>query len=333
MEEMHKKADFYKKKRGKKVRCRLCSHFCLIEEGKTGICRVRKNVGGELHSLVYGRSVAMNIDPVEKKPLYHFMPGTSTFSLGTLGCNFHCLNCHNYQISQAEIDTDVEITSPREIVEMAKSSGCSSISYTYNEPTVFTEYALDTMKLAREDGLANVWVSNGYMSEEALNRVIPYLDAINVDLKSMDDNIYQTVCGGRLRPILNNLKKIKKAGVHLEITTLMIPELTDDKQMLKKIAKFIAGKLGKETPWHISRFSPEISWKLKDTSSTNEWKMETAHKLGKNAGLKFVYSPFIEEDTRCPKCGEVNVKRFRFDAERLDKDGKCRQCGQGLNIK
>lgn len=314
------------------VQCRLCSHYCLINDGGYGLCRARMNMDGELRSLVYGRCVAMNVDPVEKKPLYHFCPGSNTFSFGTLGCNFHCKNCHNYQISQAEADNNTSFTSPKEIVEMALNAGCSSISYTYNEPTVFFEYALETMKLAKEKDLANIWVSNGYMSPQALKAIVPYLDAVNIDLKSMDDDFYRRVCRGRVKPVLNNLQRLKRSGVHIEISTLVVPTLSDNKENLKKIAKFIAKKIGKRTPWHISRFSPEISWKLKELPPTNEWKMETAYKAGRNAGLEFVYFPFGQENTYCQKCGELGVKRFYFDSQRFDREGKCANCGYDLNI-
>ncbi|MBD3247862.1 AmmeMemoRadiSam system radical SAM enzyme [Candidatus Falkowbacteria bacterium] len=331
MEKELKEADFYKQKRSKMVECLLCSHRCLINEGGVGICRARKNINGKLFSLVYGQAVAMNLDPIEKKPLYHFLPGSDTLSFGTLGCNFHCQNCHNYQISQAEVDTDNSFTSPAEIIEMAVNTKASSISYTYNEPTIFFEYALETMKLAQAKGLKNVWVSNGYISKKALKELLPYLDAINIDLKSMDKDFYQKVCGAKPGPIIDNIKYLSKSKVHLEITTLIIPTLTDSLPNLKKIAKFIAG-LNRDIPWHISRFSPEISWKLKELPPTNEWKMEKAHKAGRDVGLKYVYSSFGEENTRCPKCGQVNIKRFYYDVERSDDQGKCRRCGQDLKM-
>jgi len=264
-----------------------------------GICGVRQNREGKLYSLVFDRAIALNIDPIEKKPFYHYLPNSRTFSVGTLGCNFRCANCQNYEISQVfgfkgkvgeynHLSWGEKIT-PAEIVQGALRSDCKSIAYTYNEPTVFWEYAYETMKQAHAQNLKNVWVSNGFMSAEILNTILPYLDAINVDLKSIRDDFYKDYCGARLEPVLENLKKIAKAGVHLEVTTLVIPTLTDQPEELKKIARFIREKLGPEIPWHVSAFSPEISWKLKDLPKTTATKIKEARKIGKEAGLKKVY--------------------------------------------
>lgn len=336
---MHE-AKFYKKLDEKTAQCRLCSHFCVIKDGRLGNCSVRKNQGGKLYSLVYGYPVAINIDPVEKKPLFHFMPGTESYSLGTLGCNFHCKNCQNWNISQEqhieEREKLMEYMAPEKIVEEALGNECQSISYTYNEPTIWAEYALDIMKLAREKKLKNIWVSNGFMADECLEAIAPELDAINVDIKSFDDDFYRENCGARIQPILENCKKIKKKNIHLEITTLIIPTLSDSPEMLKKIADFIVGELGADTPWHLSRFSPEISWKLHKLPETEVETVYEAYEIGKKAGLKYVYIGNIpgdqKENTYCPACGELAVKRFGYEVERLDNAGRCKSCDKDLDI-
>ncbi len=336
---MHK-AKFYKKLDSLNVACELCRQACLIKNNSVGTCRVRKNINGELFSLVYGYPVALNVDPIEKKPLFHFQPSSLSYSLGTLGCNFRCANCQNWDMSQAnEIEQKTKHLNPVEpekIVSDALANDCVSISYTYNEPTIFTEYALEIMRLAREQNLKNVWVSNGYMSEQCLEAVLPYLDAINVDLKSVDANFYLKNCGAKLQPILENLKTFKKTGVHLEITTLIIPDLSDDYEMLQSLAEFIVNELGTDTPWHISKFSPAISWKLKTTPATPEETIFEACDIGKNAGLKYVYAGNLpgdeRENTFCPACGELTIRRFGYEIARLDHHGRCAYCDKNLDI-
>ncbi len=334
------KTKFYKSQNNNKVQCRLCHHFCLIGDGQTGICRVRQNQQGKLYSLVYGYPIALNIDPIEKKPLFHFLPGSLAYSLGTLGCNFSCANCQNWDISQATgIEEKIkyfDFFKPEEIIKNALTVGCRSIAYTYNEPTIWTEYALDIMKLARKNKLKNIWVSNGYMSRDCLKTILPYLDATNIDLKSMDEDFYQKNCGAKLIPVLNNLKRLKKEKVHTEITTLIIPTLSDSPEMLKKIAKFIARELSPETPWHISKFSSQISWKLKSLPETSDKIIYKAYEIGKKAGLKYIYAGNMpgdeRENTYCSACGQLAIKRIGYQIERLDKKGKCAKCGQNLNI-
>lgn len=289
---MHE-ASLYQKLNDHKVRCSLCNHRCLILPDKTGICGVRLNQNGRLFALVYGRPISVNVDPIEKKPLYHFMPGTETLSFSTLGCNLNCQWCQNYEISQGNkkdyriIDQLSLRLSPREIVAAAKKENCPSISYTYTEPTIFFEYAFETMKLAHKAGLKNIWVSNGYFTKEAFDKFGPYLDAINVDLKSFDDKVYQKYCGARLQPILDNLEKINESKhLHLEITTLIIPGINDDQKQLKKIASFIA-KLNKNTPWHLSRFFP--CYKMTNIPPTPIETLKKAQKTGQKTGLKYVY--------------------------------------------
>jgi len=286
---MHE-ALLYKKLNNEMVRCLTCSHYCAINPGHRGLCGVRENIKGKIYSLVYSKAISENIDPIEKKPLFHFMPGTFTYSIATVGCNFRCQWCQNWQISQSPKQKNPiegwELP-PKEIVKHAKQNGCPSISYTYTEPTIFLEYALDTMKLARKAGLKNIWVSNGFMSKEALKVILPYLDAINVDLKSFSEKTYQEFCGAKLKPILENLKKIAQSKTHLEITTLIIPGFNDSEKELKQIAQFIANELNKNISWHISRFFP--AYKMPDTPITPLETLKKAEKIGKKAGLKFIH--------------------------------------------
>lgn len=333
-------AKFYKKLKEDIVQCQLCNHFCTIKDGDVGICRVRKNNNGMLYSLVYGYPITLNVDPIEKKPLYHFQPGSLSYSLGTLGCNFKCGNCQNWDISQAEkIENklkQIDFIDPEKIVEEAVGNGCKSIAYTYTEPTIFSEYALDIMKLAREHKIKNVWVSNGFMSKDCLTAILPYLDAINVDLKSMDEEFYKNYCSARVMPVLENLKTIKQEGVHLEITTLIIPSLSDSLEMLEQIADFIANELDTDVPWHLSKFSPEISWKLKNIPQTNDGIIYQAYEIGKDAGLKYVYVGNMpgdqKENTYCPKCAELAIRRMGYHIDRLDNRGRCSKCDKSLDI-
>lgn len=333
-------AKFYKKLDDQIVACELCHQACLIKNNSVGVCRARKNVNGELFSLVYGYPAALNVDPIEKKPLFHFQPGSLSYSLGTLGCNFKCANCQNWDISQTlNIEkkiNNINLIEPEKIVSDALINNCLSISYTYNEPTIFTEYALAIMELAHQNNLKNVWVSNGYMSDLCLKKIIPCLDAINIDLKSMSEDFYLKNCGAKLQPVLENLKTLKKSGTHLEITTLIIPELSDDHGMLKSLAEFIVNELGTDVPWHLSKFSPAISWKLKKLPATSEKIIFAACDIGKNAGLKYVYAGNVpgdqRENTYCPACGELAIGRFSYEIDRLDHHGRCTYCDKNLDI-
>lgn len=331
---------FFKTASDGNIQCTLCNHYCVIKNGQTGKCGTRLNTGSSLKSLNYGYPIALNADPIEKKPLFHFMPGSLTYSLGTLGCNFFCQNCQNWDMSQAEqIEKKTEsldFVSPERIIENALGDDCPSISYTYNEPTIFTEYALDIMKLAHENNLKNVWVSNGYMSKECLTAVAPYLDAINVDLKSFDNHFYKDHCGAKLKPILDNLKFFKQEQIHLEITTLVIPTLSNDMEMLSELAEFIVNELDADTPWHLTKFNPSISWKLQKLPATGEDLIYEAYEIGKDAGLKYVYVGNIpgdqKENTYCPKCGEMAILRFGQHIERMDSHGRCAYCDKNLDI-
>jgi pyruvate formate lyase activating enzyme len=287
-----KEAYLYKKLGNKKIQCRNCAHYCVIEPGKRGICGVRENIKGKLFALNYGKAIAINIDPIEKKPLYHFLPGTQSLSIATAGCNFACWNCQNWEISQMPQLTgkiEGQNLAPKEIIKILKENNCPSISYTYTEPAIFSEYALDTMKIAKKQGIKNVWVSNGFWSKELFDLISPELDAANIDLKSFDDEFYIKYCGGRLQPILDTLKRLRKKKIWTEITTLIIPTLNDKKEIFEKIADFIKKELGAETPWHISRFSGKISWKLQHLPDTPIETLKICKQIGKKIGLKHIH--------------------------------------------
>jgi len=285
-----KEAILYHKLEDDKVKCAVCNHRCTIAPGKRGICRVRENQAGTLYALTYGKTIAAHVDPIEKKPLYHFMPGTWIYSFATMGCNFRCSWCQNWDISQspkpAEPVLGTDIT-PQEHIANALEHQCPSIAYTYNEPTVWVEYALDTMKLAQAKGLKNVWVTNGYMSRETLDAITPYLDAANVDFKGPNDGVYEKYCGAKPEPIMENLIYLHQAGVHIEITTLIVPGVNDQAEGIDKIAKFIAQQLGPVVPWHVTRFFP--AWKMMDTAITPIETLRMAEQIGRDAGLKYIH--------------------------------------------
>jgi len=311
--------------------CRLCAHGCRIEEGRTGVCRVRENRDGALYSLVYGKLIASHVDPIEKKPLFHFYPGSLSLSIATAGCNFHCSFCQNWQISQVERGGGTHTgpdTSPVEVVENAVRRRCRSISYTYTEPTIFFEFALDTARKAKTAGLGNVFVTNGYMTTEALETIHPALDACNVDLKSFRDSFYRTMCGARLQPVLDSIRTIKALGIWLEITTLVIPGKNDSEAELSDIAGFIHD-VDPDIPWHISRFHPDYEYS--EGMPTPLDTLQRAHAAGVKAGLRYVYignAPGLAEDTVCPACGKVLVRRTGYSVaiEHL-KEGACGACG------
>ncbi len=287
-----KEAKLYKKQKEEKVKCMLCNHNCLIEEGAKGLCGVRINKEGRLYTLNYGELIAQNIDPIEKKPFYHFMPKTTSYSIATPGCNFSCRWCQNYSISQLtkedfEWEKETIKTKPKEVVENAKENNCQSIAYTYTEPTIFFEFALKTMKLAHKENLKNVWVSNGYFSQKAYNEISPYLDAINIDLKSFKEKTYQKYCKAQLAPVKENIEMIaQNKDIHLEITSLIIPQLNDSKKEIRQIAQFIAS-LDRNTAWHLSRFYP--AYKMKKHSATSRQTLEKAQKIGQKTGLVNVH--------------------------------------------
>ncbi len=331
---------FYKKLKNSRIECTACNHRCKISVGNVGICGVRKNEEREFNLLVNEKIIAGNIDPIEKKPLYHFFPGSKTLSLGTLGCNFRCSNCQNYDISQimgykGKVDKYDEIhwgeyLPPKEIISVAKQNNCKTIAYTYNEPTIWVEYALAIMKEAKKNGLYNVWVSNGFMTEDVIKEVAPYLDAINIDVKSTSNEFYKKNCGASADPIFENIHTVKERGIHLEITTLVIPTLSDDPKMLKDLAQFIYEKLGKDTPWHISAFSSEISWKLKNIPNTEITKLKEIYDMAKKTGLEHIYIGNVPAEkynnTYCPKCQEPVILRTGYDVVKSLDTNKCLNC-------
>lgn len=317
------------------VQCHLCNHRCTIKPGRRGICHVRENQKGQLQTLVYGRVIARNVDPIEKKPLFHMMPGSRSYSIATVGCNFRCRFCQNSDIAQMPADRDGMVMgtacSPEEIVNDALRNGCRSIAYTYTEPTVYFELALETARLAHQQGVKNVFVTNGYMTHEALELIGPYLDGANVDLKAFNDKFYKSQCSARLEPVKESLRILKKMGVMVEVTTLIIPGLNDDQDELKALAHFLVNDLGPETPWHISRFHP--TYRLTDRSPTPVATLRKAWALGKGAGLHYVYTgnaPGEEgESTTCHQCRVMLIERWGFDVRqnRIKADGSCPQCG------
>ncbi|MFH1868097.1 MAG: AmmeMemoRadiSam system radical SAM enzyme [Candidatus Omnitrophota bacterium] len=326
---MKKEATLYRKLKEGMVECVLCGHCCKIAASRYGLCGVRQNIGGELYTHAYGRVVANHVDPIEKKPLYHFFPGSMAYSIACAGCNFKCSFCQNWQISQIsneESGLGSYELKPEEVVDEAKKHICKSIAYTYTEPTVFFEYALDTAKLAKEKGLSNVFVTNGFMSKEALDCVKPYLDAANVDLKFFDENKYKKICQASLKPVLDSISYMKSLNIWVEVTTLVVPGLNDSDKELQDIADFIAS-VGVDVPWHVSRFHPD--YKYTDAEPTSLKILKKAQEKGKNAGLRYVYIGNMLEDnnTYCHNCKELIIPRGYMHATGLNLiSGKCPKC-------
>ncbi len=311
------------------VRCELCPHRCKITEGKRGICQVRENRDGTLYSLNYQRIIASNVDPIEKKPLFHYRPGSSSFSVAAAGCNMHCGHCQNASISQVKGSVPGEHITPAQIVAAAQQSRCSTIAYTYTEPTIYYETMLETAQLARQAGLENIVVSNGYIEEAPFAELAPLIQGANIDLKAFDDSIYRQLCGARLAPVLRSLERFKRAGIWLEVTTLVIPGYNDDDAQLEKVAGFIASELGPDVPWHVSAFYP--TYLLKDVSPTPVESIRRACEIGTQVGLHYVYAgnvPGKDENTVCPQCKAVVVRRHAYRVVESYMDaGKCLACG------
>jgi pyruvate formate lyase activating enzyme len=329
-----KEAEFYSKLDGN-VKCILCPHNCVIADGKRGICGVRENTKGKLYSLVYGKIAAAHVDPIEKKPLFHYKPGSQSYSISTVGCNFRCVFCQNWDISQHSKGGGIvgQDMTPDDVVKETLQSGCESVSYTYTEPTIFFEFARDVGVLARKEGLGNVFVSNGFTGGEAFEEARRFLDAANVDIKGFTEEYYKKYCGARLEPVLDTCRRMIKAGIWLEITTLVIPTLNDSDKELKGIASFIRDELGVGVPWHVSRFHPD--YKLTDLPPTPMETIHRAWRIGKDAGLKYVYAGNIpheeSENTFCPKCGELLVERDWFSVVKNNiPGGKCTECSEKI---
>lgn len=317
------------------VVCGLCAHRCEINPGHFGVCGVRENRGGRLFTRAYGEIAAAAVDPIEKKPFFHFFPGTSAFSIATAGCNFSCPFCQNWQISQMKPITRVMEGSrrlvPGDVVRLARERGCLSLSYTYTEPTVFFEYALDTAILARASGLANTIVTNGYMTPEALKEIRPFLDAANVDLKAFRDETYKKLCRARLQPVLDTIALMRKLGVWVEVTTLVVPGLNDSDAELGDIARFLAST-DRDIPWHISRFHPDYEYR--DAPPTPLATLRRAAGIGREKGLRFVYTGNVSgesEPTVCPNCRTKLIRRAGFEVlENRLVEGRCPRCGEAL---
>jgi len=315
-----REARLYSQAEGGFVDCRLCAFHCHIADGKRGVCGVRENVGGTLYTHVYGRIIAQHADPIEKKPLFHFLPGSRSYSIATVGCNFRCLHCQNAEISQMPKDEKRILgaeVSAVEVVDDALEEGCESIAYTYTEPTIFFEYAIDVAELASKRGLKNVFVTNGYMTTECLDAMKGKLDAANVDVKAFTESFYKKICGARLAPVLDSIEYMRKLGIWVEITTLVIPTLNDSPEELREIARWIA-KTDRAMPWHISAFHP--AYRLDNIAPTPPSTIETAREIGLSEGLRYVYTGNVPglkgEDTFCYQCGKALIDRHGFTVKR-----------------
>ncbi|MCU0632762.1 MAG: AmmeMemoRadiSam system radical SAM enzyme [Methanolinea sp.] len=330
---MHKALQWSLEQEGA-VKCSLCNHRCTIKEGKTGICGVRLNQGDILYATTYGRVSAEAVDPIEKKPLYHFLPGTLSYSLGSIGCNFHCEHCQNWHISRAGRDAPgLRELSPEDGVRRAREAGCASISWTYNEPTIWHEYALDMGTCARKEGLATVYVTNGYITEEALRELSPMLQAYRVDIKSFSEDFYKKVCGARLEPVLNSAVLARELGMHVEVVNLVIPGMNDSPDETGALIRWIVEHLGESTPVHFTRFHPD--YHMKDRNATPIQVLERIYRQAKELGLRYPYLgnvfPHPFESTYCPRCGALCIERRGFSTVIRNLSGhSCTSCGERI---
>jgi len=333
-----REAMLWKPLENKKVLCYLCYRKCVIPNGMLGVCYTRKNIEGKLYSIVYGKLTSMNIDPIEKKPLFHFHPGSEVMSISTVGCNFRCVFCCNWVLSQ-EKEVMGKSTTPEEVVKYTLSYGANGISYTYNEPTVFFEFAYDTAKLAKKRGLFNTFVTNGYMTVEAIDEIAPYLDAATVDFKASGDPWFHRkfMAVGDISPVFDTLLEMKRKGIFIEITDLIVPKYGDKMEYVKKLAKWVVENLGPETPFHLIRFFP--SYMLTNLPSTPIETLEKAAKIAKEEGLQYVYVGNAPghplESTYCPSCGKIVIQRYGFEILKwnLTEDNRCKYCKAKINIK
>ncbi|MBN2104504.1 AmmeMemoRadiSam system radical SAM enzyme [bacterium] len=330
-----KEARLYQSLGDQKVQCRTCAHYCVLSPGKCGVCGVRQNLDGKLYSLVYGKAIALHVDPIEKKPLFHVFPGALALSIATVGCNMRCDHCQNADISQMPRDSG-EIqgreVSPEEVVNQAVQAHCDIIAYTYTEPTIYLDYAFDISVLAHEKNILNVFVTNGYLSKESLAAVAPYLSAANVDLKMYRDDMYKKVCGARLSPVLETIERMRSLDIWVEVTTLLIPGLNDSRDELKQIASFIIN-LDPGIPWHISRFYP--TYRMIDRPPTTPASVQEARQIGLDMGLKYVYTGNLPgdsgESTFCPRCGSRLIHRMGYQIKKnMIRAGACPDCGENV---
>lgn len=331
--ELLHKAMFYEKLKNNYVRCDLCPNYCVLKENEIGICGVRQNIGGELYTLVYNKPVAIHVDPIEKKPLYHFYPGTKILSIATVGCNLRCNFCQNWTISQSRPnETTAYQATAEQIIAMAKEYDCQSIAFTYTEPTIFYEYMLDIAKLAKKEGLKTVLVTCGYINEKPLRELAKYIDAANIDLKGFSEEFYSTYTTGSLQPVLNTLRIAKEEGMFFEITNLVIPQANDDPVLIRAMCKWIKENVGDEYPLHFSRFFPQ--YKLTNRPPTPVKTLEMAYDIAREEGLKYVYIGNvgnIGEDTFCPNCRKLLIDRSGYSVEEINiKNGKCKFCGEEI---
>lgn len=333
---MAKKALFWKElnNKDKTVQCQLCPHYCTINNNELGKCKARQNKDGSLISLSYGKACTIGLDPIEKKPLYHFLPKKEALSIATAGCNLSCGHCQNFEISQCSPRDIGQEISPKEVIEKAKQNNAEIIAYTYTEPTIFYEYMLDIAKLAKKEGIKNVMISNGFINQEPLKKLIPYLDAANIDFKAMSDKHYQEVCGARLKPVLETIKTMYQEGVWIELTNLLITGLNDSEQDIEKLSDGVNKNLGNDVPIHFSAFYPV--YKMKNREATTIDKLREAREIAKNKGIKYVYTGNLPDpegnNTYCPECGNIVIKRSNFSVigNKLEGD-KCPKCGEKIS--
>lgn len=327
-------AQYYKKLDAKKVQCLLCPRYCVVSAGNKGFCRGRKNINGDYYTLVHSNPCAVHIDPIEKKPLFHFLPGTTALSLATAGCNFTCKNCQNWDISQTspEQTDNIEI-SPQKMVELAIQYQTPTIAYTYTEPSIFFEYMLDIAKIAHKSGILHIYHSNGYLNPEPLEELIPFLDGANIDLKGFSEDFYKDITAGTLAPVLQTLKTLKKNGVWLEITNLVIPTKNDNEKMIREMCLWIKNELGNNVPIHFSRFYPQ--YKLQNLPPTPIEKLKDAAMIARAVGLQYIYIGNVpgidEENTYCPECKKIIIERRGYEIRQINLiNGKCRFCKNAI---
>jgi len=333
---MRKEAKFWKSIQNKDVQCLLCAHNCKIKEGKRGVCGVRENDDGRLYTLIYGSYSSMAADPIEKKPLFHFYPGTNALSFGTAGCNFKCDHCQNYGISTARPeDIHMREMTPEDAVKLIKQYDCKGISWTYNEPAIWYEFTFDASKLAKKQGFYTCYVTNGYINEEPLREISPYLDAMNVDVKAFNDDFYKKICKAKLEPVKHTCELAKELDIHIEVTYLVIPEHNDSIEEIRSFCKWVVEKLGMETPVHFSRFHPD--YKMTGVPATPFDKLKRSFEVAKESGILYPYMGNVPhgdyENTFCPKCGNTCIERYIFSGNVVGlTDSRCAKCGQKIPV-
>lgn len=333
---MKREAKFWKPLADQKVQCQLCPHNCKIKNDGLGVCGVRKNENGKLYTLIYGSCSSIAADPIEKKPLYHFHPGTNALSLGTVGCNLKCEHCQNFSISTAKPDyTSIREVMPEKAVKLAREYDCQGIAWTYNEPSIWHEYSFDSAKLAKKEGLYTVYVSNGYINEDPLKEISPFLDAMNVDVKAFNDEFYKKICKASLEPVLLTCERAKELGIHLEVTYLVIPGHNDSNDEVKNFCNWVVDKLGGETPVHFSRFHPD--YRMNNVPMTPMKTLLHVYDIAKQAGVLYIYLGNVPhgdyENTTCPNCGSICIERCGYSINFIGfKKGKCIKCNNSISI-